>query len=269
MVADARREDVRLLADVVRRLRRVAEHPLAKQDGGKFLKQLYTVETKAEVRSDGTATLRNPLPDEVQFESLATRVRVFMLSGDRLYFGKLFDALDRMTVGDERAQEVNQNVRDGWSTATDRTSRTRAYRIIQQDMASGSQAEQAHDVDLAFAWLYQDVAHGDEPSTGGIGIMHRYQAAVGVFSHVAVMALHTLVYIKQLIEAGVIQLPEAAFKDQVIVTDTEVVIEGKMYESEVGADLGDFELGGPVPQHFRPAFDAIHQIVQSQERDES
>lgn len=269
MVQDVRRQDVRLLADAVRRLRRVAEHPLAKQDDGEFLRKLYTVETKAEVRSDGTATLRNPLPDEVQFESLATRVRVFMLSRDRLHFGKVFDALDRMTVADRRAQEVNQNLRNGWTKAIDRTSRTRAYRIIQQDMAIGGEAEQAHDVDLAFAWLYQDVAHGDEPSTGGIGIMHRYQAAVGVFSHVAVMALHTLVYIKQLVEAGVVQLPDAAFTDQVIVTDTEVVIEGKMYESEVGADLGDFELGGPVPHHFRPAFDAIHQIVQSQDRDEN
>lgn len=269
MVNGVRRQDLRLLADAVRRLRRIAEHPLAKQDEGEFLKKLYTVETKAQVRSDGTATMRRPLPDEVQFESLATRVRVFMLSRDRLYFGKVFDALDRMTVGDQRAQEVNQNIRDGWTKATDRTSRTRAYRIIQQDMASGGEAEQAHDVDLAFAWLYQDVAHGDEPSTGGIGIMHRYQAAVGVFSHVAVMALHTLVYIKQLVEVGAIQLPEAAFNDQVIVTDTEVVMEGKMYESEVGADLGDFELGGPVPQHFRPAFDAIHQIVQGQDRDET
>lgn len=269
MVEDARHEDVRLLADAVRRLRRIAEHPLAKQDEGEFLKKLYTVETKAQVRSDGTATMRNPLPDEVQFESLATRVRVFMLSRDRLYFGKVFDALERMTVGDQRAHEVNQNLRDGWAKATDRTSRTRAYRIIQQDMASAGEAEQAHDVDLAFAWLYQDVAHGDEPSTGSIGILYRYQAAVGVFSHVAVMALHTLAYIKQLVEAGVVQVPVEAFTDQVIVTDTEVVIEGKIYESEVGADLGDFELGGPVPEHFRPAFDAIHQIVQSQGRDDS
>lgn len=46
------------------------------------------------------------------------------------------------------------------------------------------------------------------------------------------------------------------------VTDTEVVLEGKMYESEVVADLGDFDSGGPVPQHFRPAFDAIHQMAQ-------
>jgi hypothetical protein len=98
-----------LVADIVRRLRRVALHPLALDDGvgeempmpGDRLRKLMKVEIKADVRSDGTATLRSLLPDEVQFESLATRVRAFTLPKDRLYWRKGLDAVDRLTwLGD-------------------------------------------------------------------------------------------------------------------------------------------------------------------------
>jgi hypothetical protein len=63
---------------------------------GDRLLKLMKVEIKAEVRSDGTATLRSLFPDEVQFESLATRVRAFALPKDRLYWRKGLDAVDRL-----------------------------------------------------------------------------------------------------------------------------------------------------------------------------
>jgi hypothetical protein len=44
---------------------------------GDLLRNLMSVPTSATVRSDGTATLRSPLPEEVLFESLATRVWAF------------------------------------------------------------------------------------------------------------------------------------------------------------------------------------------------
>jgi hypothetical protein len=53
--------------------------------------------SKIGVRSDGTATFRSRLPDEVHFESLATRVRAFTLSNDRRYWRKALDALERST----------------------------------------------------------------------------------------------------------------------------------------------------------------------------
>ena len=118
-----------------------------------------------------------------------------MLSKDRLYFVKALDALDRLTAHDQRAQKVNQQVRQGWIAATDRSTRTRVYRI-------NVNAQRYTDVELAFAWLYQDVAHGDESTTGDLGIVERYRAAVGVFSHVAVMSLRTLDYLKHSMSTG-------------------------------------------------------------------
>jgi hypothetical protein len=92
------------VADFVRRVRRVALHPLA-LDGqggddfpclsGAYLRMLMTAGGTLLVRPEGSATMRSPLPDEVQFESLATRVRTFTIKSDRLYWPTALDALDR------------------------------------------------------------------------------------------------------------------------------------------------------------------------------
>jgi hypothetical protein len=83
-VADIR--DTQLVADFVRRLRRVALHPLALDEQGDndqspalpgdLLRRLMHVPTSVEEHEDGTLTVRSLLPDEVQFESLATRCEV-------------------------------------------------------------------------------------------------------------------------------------------------------------------------------------------------
>ena len=119
---------------------------------GEFLNSLSSVRTTMTFRSDGKATLRSPLPDEVAFESLASRLRPFTVDTDDLFYGKAFDALDRLLAAPEhdKFRRISQAVHQDWRTATDRTSRTRAYRI-------SSEAAQHTDVDLAFSWLHGDL----------------------------------------------------------------------------------------------------------------
>lgn len=231
---------------------------------GDLLRKLMKVEAKAEVRSDGTAKLRFQLPDEVQFESLATRVRAFTLASDRLHWVKALDALDRLTgLDDTTIQRSSSDLRQEWAEATDRTSRTRAFwsSYVAGEQGEGGQGRFT-DIDLAYAWLYQDVAHGDEVSTGYFGVDERYRAAVGVFSHMAVVAIETLHYINQLVELGVVALPVGAFSDPVVVSNTEHVVEGMFYQAEAGTDVGDVSATGPVSDRFRPAFEFIDEIAQ-------
>ena len=119
---------------------------------GEFLNSLSSVRTTMTFRSDGKATLRSPLPDEVAFESLASRLRPFTVDTDDLFYGKAFDALDQLLAAPkhDKFRRISQAVHQDWRTATDRTSRTRAYRI-------SSEAAQHADVDLAFSWLHGDL----------------------------------------------------------------------------------------------------------------
>jgi hypothetical protein len=112
--------DVRLVADFVRRLRRVALHPLALEGPGgdddddtplpgPYLCKLMTFGGTAEVGPDRLATIRSPLPDEVQFESLATRVRTFTLERDRLNWAKV------VVVGLATANNGPRRTQECWS----------------------------------------------------------------------------------------------------------------------------------------------------------
>lgn len=229
---------------------------------GNYLRMLMTAGGTAEVGPDHRATIRSPLPDEVQFESLATRVRTFTLKNDRLYWPKVLDALDRLTgLDDQRLRSWSEQLRVAWRKATERnTPQERAYRLGYQ-VGDDGEGEQGHftDIDVAYAWLYQDVAHGDAVSTGYFGVTERYRAAVGVFSHMAVVAIGTLHYINDLVALGVLELPVGTFSDPVVVTDTEYVEQLYWFDTEVDADLD--VLDSEVPEHLRPALELAKRVM--------
>jgi len=93
----------------------------------------------------------------------------------------------------------SEKLRHHWTQATERnTPEARAYAAGYRIGKEG-EAGQGHytDLDLAYAWLYPDVAHGDPVSTVYFDVTERFRAAVGVFSHMAVAALDTLHYVNQ------------------------------------------------------------------------
>jgi hypothetical protein len=271
-VADTR--DTQLVADFVRRLRRVALHLLALDEQGDddqlppqpgdLLRPLMRVPTSVEEHADGTVTMRSPLPDEVQFESLATRLRPFTLGSDRLHWQKALGALDRLTgLEDPALRASSSGLREEWNQATDRSSRARAFYTGYQVGDDGGRTQHLIDIDLAYAWLYQDVAHGDEVSTGYFDVNERYRAAVGVFSHLAVVAMETLHYINYLVQLGLITLPVGTFSDPVVVTDGDQVFRGLglLVETEVDNDLSDPAIAASVPDALRPAFVLAQQMM--------
>jgi hypothetical protein len=136
--------------------------------------------------------------------------------GDHLHFEKAFTALDRL-IGPEHNnfRQISQQVQDEWRSASERSDRTRAYFV-------STEAEMYSDVELAYSWLYGDSVHGDHDKVENLDVLERFRAAVG-FSGVAVVALATLNMIRQLVKRDVIDLPEDAFTDDVVVTETEMI----------------------------------------------
>lgn len=133
-----------------------------------------------------------------------------------------------------------EGLRGEWMRATDRTTRARAFFTGYAPADGSAGGRHFTDIELAFAWLYQDVAHGDAVTTGHFDMTDRYRAAVNVFSSMAVVALETLEYINELVELEVITLPVGTFADTVIVTDREHVARGVAFiETDVSDDLTD------------------------------
>src|SRR6476619_2025600 len=260
-------DDVQLVADFVRRLRRVALHPLALDEygtgrPGSYLCRLVTHLGTVELGPDHTATVRLELPDEVQFESLATRLRSFTIDSDRLFWRDALDALDRLTgLEDRLLKEASQWYRQAWGKATERdTPNERAYRTGYR-VGDDEDREEKHftDIDMAYAWLYQDVAHGDEVSTGYFDVTERYRAAVQVFSQMAVVAIQTLHYINDLGTRGILELPVGTFTDPVVVRDREYSQQMYYFDTEVDADLSVLDDG--VPEHLQPALELAKMMM--------
>ena len=120
-----------------------------------------------------------------------------------------------------------------------------------------------HRRDLAYAWLYQGVAHGDEVSTGHFDVNEQYRAAVGVFSHLAVVALETLHYINCLVELGVIHCQFGTSRDPVVANEGDRVFRGLglLVATQVGNDLSDPAIAASVPEALRPAYQLAQQMV--------
>lgn len=255
-----READVRTLSHFVRRRRRVALHPLAANNAD-LLDELAQVRMTFGRRADGTLFMRSPLPDEVAFESLATRLRPFLVSSDDLYFEKAFGALERLVVAEkDKFQHVRQVMLAEWRKAVERSGTTRAYRVITEDA-------EFPDVVLAYSWLYGDSIHGDHQKVETLDITERYRAAVGLFSGIGAVAVATSNMLRQFVELGVVELPEEAFTDAVVVTRTELRIEvADAYHTDVGADMTETienllrRTGDPLPPNVRPVQELMDEL---------
>lgn len=220
--------DTDRLSAFVRRLRRIEAHPLIASDGGELIRTLHDTQFKFDVHMnpDGTPShtvQKVSLPDEVQFESLSARVRPMTVASDHLYHGKVMDALDALTdQTNENIVRANAKMRADWVKATergkDRGTTIRAYSVLVGTDEDGDPVY-ATDLDLAYAWLYEDSVHGDIPSFDEFSARERYRAAAHVFSHIAVVALESLAYLRFLVDKGKLDLPPEVFTVDVVVTD--------------------------------------------------
>jgi hypothetical protein len=270
-----RAADVRTVGHFVRRLRRVAEHPFA-ANNPHYLVRLAQVPISIGRTSDDKMVLRSPLPNEVAFESLATRLRPFLEPKDDLYFEKAFKALERLIAAEKDSvqhvrnrEHVLAQWRAQWQNASQRSERTRAYRIVTVET-------EYSDVALAYSWLYGDSIHGDHKKIETLEILDRFRAAVGFFSGVAVVAVMTLNVLRQFVELGVIVLPKAAFTDDVVVTQNEIRLEvAEALRTDVGVDTTDAvnallqQTGHPLPPNVRPVqemMDELREQRRGQER---
>lgn len=240
------------LSTFVRRLRRIEAHPLISADGGELMRELCSTKMHVTVYPQLEEAVQTiDLPDEVLFESLAARLRPMTLARDRIGYDRVFDALDSSTDTDDLAARLsNDHLRREWTHATqrDRTNRgstTRAYGIVVD-------GEPVSDLDLAYGWLYEDSLHGDPPSFDQFGLRERYRAATHVFSHIAVVAMETLAYLRHLSNEGYLVLPDETFSADVVLTETTWEIRGEWYVGDsIDGGLASVT-DGEIPAGMRP-----------------
>lgn len=260
-------ELIRLVVGCVKRLRRIALHPLALQETandpmpGGLLRHLMQVQMEVTMNGETPETITLDIPDEVQFESLAARARPFTMESDRLFWEDLLRALERLleTSDDRLLKDSLAELHEEWREAAGRNGRMRTFwiHLPESDV-------RLTDVELAYAWLYQDLAHGDESPAGGVGIHQRFEAAVGVFSHLAVVCIETLHFVNHLVEIGLLALPVGTFSSPVVVTSDGLMMKvTSLSEVDLDVNLEEaMKYDGPMPKTTRPVSEIAKELTQ-------
>jgi hypothetical protein len=232
------------------RARRVQSHSLIREHPA-LMQKLHSGEVKLNITrntktGESTHRVRIEYPPEEAMESLAGRVRPLILRGEPIYYDKVFDALEEL-VGSERLDEEIDLAwwRNYWHEAADANLDAQAYWVA-------TPGGKVTDRKLMYAWLYGDVVHAKSPRSPVIrdlGIDERYYAAAPVIARICDRVLYTKFMLDLLRDKGLFAVDPAVLEDEVVVPQTTVDREVRMYTAEVGAPLPD-DLGRPE------AFDA-------------
>lgn len=198
------------------RARRVAEHSLV-VDRNQLLSWARGTR-KITVVDCVPRTLDMHLPDEEAFESLAGRVRPFLMPSDQLYFDKVLKDLRPYLDSNDELAEALTGLRERWSRFDSKSGQTLGY-AMRTGRAEGPLGALLADTTLADAWLYCDFGHGDTDVTdrvGENGLDDRYAAAVLLVSNIAVCTVAALNLIHRAWEAGLLPLDEGVFTESVL-----------------------------------------------------
>lgn len=246
------------LGRFVRRARRIEAHSLVQDK--QVLQGLLEDNIRAEIPEDGSdITLRMALPDnEEVFESLAARVRPLLVKSESIFYKDMLSLLERRirAVRAPDAAELARldELRQTWAALVP-GDQVQVYEMRSEAADGTASSGPVPDALLADGWLYADLVHvdpqGRKQKTLGFGLQHRYAAGVKVFARVAWMTVATLRFVEELNEAGIVDVPEEAWTDEVVVGSTELVLRGSVYFAPVGTPFPDSLAsppGGPWQQ---------------------
>ncbi|MCW2591766.1 MAG: hypothetical protein JWQ86_4193 [Mycobacterium sp.] len=233
------------------RARRVLAHSLIREQAV-LMQKLHdgTVNVTVTVNKrtgEESHRIKIEYPPEEALESLASRVRPLILSGESIYYEKALNALEEL-VGSERLnEEIDLPWWHGyWKSVIDANFDTQAYFVVTQ---SGS----VTDRKLMYAWLYGDVLHAKAPRSAVIrdlDINERYHAAAPGIARICDRVIYTHLMLTELLEKGLLVVSPEILTEPVVVSEIVVDRDVRIRTAEVGAPLPD-DLSDPDPEVWK------------------
>lgn len=173
------------------------------------------------VELDGRTHIEREFPDDERMESLASRVRPLTLSEEPIHYNKVMKAIGLIlhSNGSPGSDDLHQRVaelRQLWRRyGLDKDSEVGYWHSVAPGDGSAPAVE-VTDVQLAACWFYSDVAHANPDAWKAEALAfsraHRFEAGVSRFSMLAVAALKTLDFVRDLRDEGLLEIPEEAFE---------------------------------------------------------
>lgn len=238
MAANATPQDI--IEGFLLRTRRIMAHSLIREQAD-LMSRLHTGEIKIQVTLDtktGEETYRKRVeyPSEEALESLASRVRPLILSGEPIYYAKALDALAELVGADILNDEIDLDWwHRYWNEAVDANLGAQAYWVA-------TDSGKVTDRKLMYAWLYGDVIHAKAPRSPVIrdlDINQRYYAAAPGIARICDRVIYNYLMIRAMIDKGLLTVDPKVLSEDVVVTTTTV-------DEPVIVRVAD--VGVPVPE---------------------
>lgn len=238
------------------RARRVESHSLVK-DGR--ARKYANPTTRVTISEDGSVSKHdNVLEDEELLESLAARLRPFIVPGEPLYFDKVILAIRASIQPDELSDKVDEAL-NGFSAWFEHRVRERIslkFTIQQLDEDESPVTKPLSDELLAESWIYTDLVHADpkgEKAEGAkLDYLDRYTSASSFFCELAIAVVGLLRFVRKLADEKKLHVDERCWDEPVTYAEAverrgENVVMEQVYIAPVGTippSGGDLEQSG-------------------------
>lgn len=237
----------------VTRARRVEAHSLVKSGDIEHYaepKMTLSISEAGEVKIQ-----HHVCTDEEAIESLATRLRPFIVKSEPIYLSKVLDAISSSVPVESFAEDETKafdSVRN-WFRHRYEKEDSKRYGVQLIDEGGVSRTGLLSDALLAASWIYTDTVHadprGDKAEAQELGYSERYRAGSSFFCEFALIVVSLLNIVRALTGRGLLQVSETIWNRPVTYEETEKanreqVVAGSAYVFPVGIEIPS----GAVPE---------------------
>lgn len=244
--------DEEILGRFVVRARRVENNSLVKSGA---IKCYATPKMTLSVNEAGGVSIRNHVcADEESIESLATRLRPFIVKSESIYLPKVFDAISAQTSSESLSENEAEILKatKRWFSHRYEEKNSERYGIQLVGKDGESLTGLLSDALLAEAWIYTDTVHadpeGEKAEAQKLSYSNRYRAASSYWCEFAIAIVNLLSLVRSLSERGLLKVPDSSWSEPVSYAEAE------KYEQEqiIAGSAYVFPLGTVIPEGVNP-----------------
>ena len=248
-------EALEILRRFVVRARRVEAHSMVRD---RSVDRYAKPAMRIEFRNESPGRIREVLPDQEIFESLAARVRPCFLGQEPIYLNKVFDSIYLLLDGrrlPEKDSELLDACRNDFRNLLNKEGGHYFARVF--DEAGNPKSVVLSDLSIGGGWLYGDLVHadpkGEKAEAMKLPYRERFFAATSLFSMLAGIIVRLLGIVTDLNKRFGFGIDAKAWEEQVILTDQDdEIVSQKMVLLPYGAKLAE----GVDPSTLPGAVDA-------------
>ncbi|WP_406716833.1 hypothetical protein QEV01_06320 [Trueperella pyogenes] len=248
------------------RARRVENNSLVKSGD---VERYATPKMTYSVTESGDASIQHHVcADEEAVESLATRLRPFIVKSEPIYLPKILEAIYAQVPSESLSEDETGALKTAESWFSHRYEKKDSERYGIQLMGKDGEplTELLSDALLADAWIYTDAVHADpkgkKAEARKLSYSDRYRAASSYSCEFASVIVSLLNLVRALSKRNLLQVPDSAWSEPVSYAeadkrDQEQIVAGSAYVFPIGTEIPE----GANPQDIPGARKATPAVM--------